>query len=272
MNDTHTPRPIRCLVVDDEPPARDELAYILSNIDDVEVIALASTAKAALQVIHEQSPDVVFLDINMPGQDGFFVTGQLAAMASPPLVVMATAHDFHAVRAFEECAVDYVLKPFSDERIAQSVERARALLRQTQKTHAASLREELTRIAASFGGSGGTCACATLRVPVEHQGRLLLLKPEEVVLCSAGQKRVVVHTQTANYQAQCGATLDSLETRLQGISFFRAHRGKLVNLEHVREISTWENGRYLMVMDDEEHSEVPVSRAKARELKARLGL
>ena len=267
------PAPLRCLVVDDEPPARDELAYILSTIEGVEVVALASTANAALEVIAREPVDLVFLDIQMPGQDGFHVTSRLAAMESPPLVVMATAHDQHAVRAFEECAMDYILKPFSEDRVFRSVERARALRNALPADHAQAPASQLRRLAAILDMA---TAQGAVRVPVEHGGRLLLLRPEELVLCRAHKKRVIVHTHSEQFTAQAGCTLDNLQERLRDPMgrhlFFRPHRGHLINLAHVREISPWENGRYVLVMDDAEHTEVVASRANARELKALLGL
>jgi len=257
---------LRCLIVDDEPPARDELAYLLSCLDDLDVVAMASTAQAGLQAIAEYAPDLVFLDIHMPGHDGFFVTGELAAMAKPPLVVMATAYDDYAVRAFEENAIDYVLKPFSEERIAKSVERARNLLRADGDGAG---KTEMKRLLAALDLSQSRVG---KRVPVEHGGRLLLLAPEEIVFCRAESKRVYVHAQRAYFPALAGNTLESLLERLGPNRCFRCHRAFLVNLDHIRSVTPWDNGRYLLVMDDAEQTEIPVSRAKARELKGRLGL
>ena len=261
-----TQTPLRCLVVDDEPPARDELAYLLSCLDNVEIVAQASTARAALQAIAEHAPDLVFLDIHMPGQDGFFVTGELCTMPNPPLVVMATAYDDYAIRAFEENAIDYVLKPFTEDRIAKSVKRARGIL---QRKGSGAGRFELNRLLAALSlGQPQTCR----RVPVEHGGRLLLLAPEEVTYCHAENKRVYVHTVNEVFPAQAASTLDSLAERLGQEHFFRCHRAFLVNLEHVHAVSSWDNGRYLLTLNNPDHAEIPVSKANVRELKVRLGL
>ncbi len=260
------PAPLRCLVVDDEPPARDELAYLLSCLDNVEIVALASTARAALQAIAEHAPDLVFLDIHLPGQDGFFVTGELCAMPNPPLVVMATAYDDYAIRAFDENAIDYVLKPFTEDRIAKSVERARSLL---QRKGPGAGKDAVDRLLAALSlGRSQSCK----RIPVEHSGRLLLLDPEEILYCRAENKRVYVHTYKEFFPAQAGSTLESLGERLSPELFFRCHRAFLVNLAHVQAVTSWENGRYLLTIKNPEQTEIPVSKANARELKARIGL
>lgn len=261
-----TQPPLRCLVVDDEPPARDELAYLLSCLDNVEIVAQASTARAAVRAIAEHAPDLVFLDIRMPGQDGFFVTGELCAMRNPPLVIMATAYDDYAVRAFEENAIDYILKPFTEDRIAKSVDRARSLLRLKGPDAG---KSELDRLLAAVR-LGQSQACK--RVPVEHGGRLLLLTPDEIAYCRAENKRVYVHTHLEQFPAQAGATLESLGERLGTERFFRCHRAFLINLEQVLAASSWDNGRYLLTLKNPDRTEIPVSKANVRELKVRLGL
>ncbi len=119
---------IRCIIVDDEPPAVDELAYILSRIEDVEVVASSNSASKAIKEIRAKKPDLVFLDIHMPVKSGFHVARMVSSFDRPPLIIFATAFDQYAVRAFDVNAIDYVLKPFSEDRIRKSIERAKEVI------------------------------------------------------------------------------------------------------------------------------------------------
>ena len=119
---------IRCLIVDDEPPAVDELNYILSEIAGVDVVGSADGAGKAINTIQAKKPDLVFLDIKMPGRDGFDVAKACASFSKTPFFVFATAYDEHAVKAFEASAVDYILKPFRAERVLESIERVKELI------------------------------------------------------------------------------------------------------------------------------------------------
>lgn len=255
---------IRCLVVDDEQPAVEELVYLVSELPGVTVVGEANSAKEAVRKIGLLKPDLVFLDINMPGDTGFHVMETCAGFERPPLFIFCTAYDQYAVKAFEEHAVDYILKPFSAKRVAQGVRRARQRL----QARGVPTPEEVARL---LDAMGPRSPCV-VRLPVESQGRLLLLDPDEVIFCKAEDKRVRVFTRHGDYLSHGAATLDRLEELVAGFPFYRVHRASLVHLKHIREVSSWYNGKYLLVMDDPAASEVVVSRNRVKGLKENLGL
>ncbi len=266
---------IRCIIVDDEPPARDEWRYLLSRMPDVEVVASASSATQALEAIHHHVPDLVFLDIEMPGGNGFSVVEQLMDMDTPPLVIFATAFDQYAIRAFEENAIDYILKPLEESRVRKGLEKARQRLgsRDTADDaseavgQAAAEQRDVARLLERIGQRA-----PFTRLSVESHGRMLLLQPDEVCFCRADEKKVWVHTRSERFVCHGSANLGRLEERLMPYDFFRANRAELVNLATVREFAPWDGGRYTLCMDDAADTEIVVNRSRVREFKERLGL
>jgi two-component system LytT family response regulator/two-component system response regulator LytT len=256
---------ISCLIVDDEPPAVDELSYILSGIEDVEIVATAFNSARAISAIRANDPDLVFLDIKMPGGDGFEVIRACGAACGPPFFVFVTAYDQDAVKAFEASAVDYVLKPFQAERILESVVRIRQMIATHRK---GVLYGRLERIVERLTPA----ADAPTKIGVEKKGRILLLDPEEIVFCKAENKTVRVCTHERCYDLWGASSLDELEAKLGGHCFFRTHRSFLVNLACIKEVVSWFSGRYILTVTDAETSEVPVSRRRVKALKDKLGL
>lgn len=256
---------ISCLIVDDEPPAVDELDYILSGIEDVDVVATAFSAAKAISAIHAKDPDLVFLDIKMPGGDGFEVIRACAAAYGPPFFVFVTAYDQDAVKAFEACAVDYILKPFQAERIRESVTRVRQMLLAHHKN---ALYGSLERMMERLKPGAGT----PTKIGVEKKGRILLLDPEAIVYCKAENKSVRVCTHDHCFDLWGLSSLDELEDKLGDAGFFRTHRSFLVNLARVKEVTSWFNGRYILTFTDAAATEVPVSRRRVKALKCKLGL
>jgi len=257
--------PIRCLLVDDELPALDELSYLLSSFEDVSVAGTAMSASQAMEEILRLRPEVVFQDIQMPGANGFHVLERALKCPDPPRFVFATAYDQYAIRAFEENAVDYLLKPVSRERLAKCLGRLRCLLRQTDATACAQPRlEELLR---NMG-----IGPSLVRISVEHGGRVLLLGHTDVVFIRAEERRMFVHTRDARHAHHGPGTLDRLEDRLSALSFFRANRAELVNLAQVRDFAPWFNGKYLLTMRDHAATEITVSKAKVRVFRDLLSL
>jgi two-component system LytT family response regulator/two-component system response regulator LytT len=248
---------IRTLVVDDEKLARDRLTGFLRTMDGVDVVGEASDGVQAVELIGEHRPDLVFLDVQMPGMNGFDVLEALRP--DPPHVVFATAYDEYAIRAFEVAAVDYLLKPFARTRVAESVERVRA------------------RLSASGTGADLDALLARLvdrrrdplsRVPAHAGRRILLLKPDEILWFGVEHRLVYAHTIERGFMTNL--TLRELEERLDHDTFFRAHKATLVNLAQVKEIVPWFGGRFKLVMRGRDNAEVVVSRAQARELRQRL--
>jgi DNA-binding LytR/AlgR family response regulator len=256
---------LSCMIVDDEPPAVDELTYILSGLEKVDIVATAFSAAKAISTIRAKHPDLVFLDIKMPGGDGFEVMRACAATYGPPFFVLVTAFDQHAVKAFEASAADYILKPFQSERIRESVARVRQMLAIHRK---GALYGQLEHMVQRLSPAENK----PTKIGVEKKGRILLLDSEEIVYCKAENKSVRVCTDRCCYDLWGSSSLDELQDKVAGRGFFRAHRSFLVNLARVKELTSWFNGRYILTLTDVEATEVPVSRRRVKALKHTLGL
>ncbi|HHV06706.1 MAG TPA: response regulator transcription factor [Firmicutes bacterium] len=258
----YLPAKLKVLVVDDEAPARSELRYLLEKTGKVAVVGEAATGPEAIELTRSLEPEALFLDIKMPGQNGFAVAEVLLAdEGQPPLIVFATAYDSYALRAFEVSAVDYILKPFQEERIAQTVDRLLALragFRQMEL--ATNLQSFLDKVKQQQN---------VARVPVDTNGRILLLPVESICYAYCRDKDVLVKTKTDEYQVR--STLVELEERL-GSRFFRVHKGYLVNMDHVAEVIPWFHGSYLLVLADSNNTEIPVSRRRAPLLREKMGI
>lgn len=256
---------MRALVVDDEIPARDELAWLLAAHPDIEVLQ-AGNASAALEVIALEKPDVVFQDIQMPGKDGFGVLAEAIDLPQPPLFVFVTAFNEYAIRAFEENAVDYLLKPVAAERLAKSLERVRSRL--SDRVARPVQDDALQRLLEGMGRSSGKLD----RLAVEQSGRIRLLPLTEIVFCRLEGKRILAFADSGVFHLHGVATIEKLEERLQGQPFFRAGRGEVVNLRRVAEFTTWINGKYVLIMDDRERTHITVGRRRARDFRLSLGI
>ena len=255
---------IQALIVDDEPPARDELAYLLESYPDVGV-RQAQNAAEALASIRAHATDLVFLDIQMPGENGFHVLRQSLCLAEPPLFVFVTAYDRYAVRAFEDNALDYLLKPVGEQRLRVCMDRVRHQL--THRDEAALSRERLARMAESVDQTP-----SLERFTVEKGGRIHLVCAEDVYYCETTDRRVLVHLKDDSLPCHGQASLDELLEKINGRSFLKINRKMLVNLNHIREFAPWTGGRYCLVLDDDNATELTLSRSRVREFKNMLGL
>lgn len=252
--------PINTIIVDDEKPAREELAYLLKAFPEVNVIGQGKNGVEAVALIKEHSPDLVFLDVQMPGLDGFGVLKKLVERRMKmPHVVFATAFDQYAVQAFEVNAVDYVLKPFDKARIAKAIQRARKMLdTQTSTT------DRLEQLVSQLGAAKSTPQRA--KVLVNVQQRLLLVNAEDIIFATVDGGSIWIVTRdlegSSNYR-----TLDELSATLDADAFWRPHRSFLINLQHVKEVVPWFNSTFMLKMSDKKTTEVPVSRVQARRLR-----
>jgi two-component system LytT family response regulator/two-component system response regulator LytT len=262
------PGVIRTVIVDDEPPALDELAYLLSRFPDIEIAASAGSGRDAVEAILRERPDLVFLDIEMPGTNGFQVLREIMVQGRPPLVVFATAFDEHAIRAFEEDTVDYILKPMSLERLGKTMERVRLLLARPQRDDREGRLESLLAKVGLFPGGGA----GIVRIAAEDEGRNVLLTPDEVLYFTCQERRVLAHTAEAAYPCGPGFSLDKLEERLSGFNFFRANRSDLIKLNFVRSFAPWHSGKYVVTMRHRDATEVVLSKSRVRQFKAALGI
>jgi DNA-binding LytR/AlgR family response regulator len=248
---------LRALVVDDEQLARERLSGFLSQVDDLEIVGQAADGVEALRQIEEKRPDLVFLDVQMPGMDGLEVVKALRTPA--PHVVFATAYDEYAIRAFEVGAIDYLLKPFARARVEEAVGRVRA--RVASERPAPDLEQVLRRFEERR-------KVHVTQVPVYSGKRILIVPVQDVLWFAVEYRLVYAHTQERAFMTNY--TLRELEERLDPEEFFRAHKSSLVNLRHVKEVVPWFGGRFKLIMRDQAASEVALSRTQARTLRARL--
>ncbi len=273
---------ISALIIDDEQLARDELKFLLDSIGGVEVVAEGANGIEAINLIEEHRPDLVFLDVQMPGLDGFAVirqlTGDNGGKKSPslPHIVFATAYDQYAVRAFEVNAVDYLLKPFDRDRVLAAVERVRMRMAGEGAGPAAgpaeaieSQLEALLRLLNRPQGAPRAAQPAKLIVQV--QSRLLLIDQAEICFAAIDEGVIRIVTRAFEGQSKC-RTLEELMELLDPVHFWRAHRGYVVNIDHIREVVPWFKSTYQLRMNDKQQTEIPVSRAQTRRLKELFSL
>ncbi|TWH60431.1 LytTR family two component transcriptional regulator [Desulfitobacterium sp. LBE] len=246
---------IHVLVVDDEAPARDELIFLLERVPGVVIDDTADNGQEALRKILKLRPQVVFLDIQMPDMTGLAVCRELLTMLKPselPIIIFATAYDQHALEAFQVNAVDYILKPFDEERLQMTMEKIRRLLSRPAA-------DSLNRILALLEKPRDA------KIPVELNERILLLNPQEIIFCSITARHVMIMTCSEEYKTNYN--LCELEDKL---GFLRTHKSYLVNPDKVREVIPWFNGTYNLLMADDKASSVPVSRTYLKEVRQRL--
>jgi two-component system LytT family response regulator len=243
------------LIVDDESPARERLKRLLADIKGVDLIGEAEGGIQAVEMIERERPDLVLLDIQMPGLDGFEV---IEALEDPPPIIFVTAYDEYAIRAFEVNALDYLLKPFSRERLKKAIRRAQE-----------SLAEERD-LAARFGPLLESLAAQgryLTRLAVRDRDRIRVLDVGEVDWIGVTGEQVMVHAGDRVYPIR--RTLAELEARLDPAHFFRAHRSAIVNLDQVQEVIPWFKGSHKLRLTT--GAEVDLSRARARALRQILG-
>ncbi|MGD8464692.1 MAG: LytTR family DNA-binding domain-containing protein [Anaerolineae bacterium] len=246
---------MRTLIVDDEAPARERLKRYLATLEGVNVIGEAKDGLQAVEMIETYSPQLVLLDIQMPGLDGF---GVVQALGDPPAIIFVTAYDQYAIRAFEVHALDYLLKPFSRERLAQAIQRAQDTLAEGQD-----LGAQLTPLLESLVADGRYLT----RVAVRDRERIRLLDAGAIDWIDIKDEQVMVHVGEQAYPVR--RTLTNLEARLDPRSFFRAHRSTIVNLDRVQEVIPWFKGGQILRLTT--GAEIDLSRAQARVLRKRLG-
>jgi two-component system, LytTR family, response regulator LytT len=267
---------ITALIIDDERLARDELQFLLEADGEIEVLGHGQNGIEAVELIRTLGPDVVFLDVQMPGLDGFAVIRKLLEKSdreSLPQIVFATAFDRYAVRAFDVNAIDYLLKPFDKARVLQAVERVRERLQNSQLEPAGSsdampshaqmaallrLMEQQHQHGAPRGGSS--------KIVVQAGSRLLLVDQKDMCFASIDDGVIAVATPTIEGQSKC-RTLEELLELLDPHVFWRAHRSFVVNINHIKEVVPWFKSSYQLRMDDRKSTEIPVSRAQTRRLR-----
>jgi two-component system LytT family response regulator/two-component system response regulator LytT len=260
--------PLRILIADDEQPARNELCYQLEQLDDVEIVDQAADGPQAVSLAESLAPDVVLLDIQMPGLTGFEVARRLLDREIPSHVVFVTAFDQYAIEAFEVSAVDYLLKPVEPARLAQTIQRVRRLVdAERETTDGPVANKQLERIVQYVTERQSRRE----RLAVKTGERFLLVQAEDIIHASIADEVITIVTGsvtgTSNYR-----TLDELHSHLDPAVFWRVHRSHLVNINKIKEIVPWFSRNYILRMKDGKGTEIPVSRTQTKRLREYLSL
>jgi two-component system LytT family response regulator/two-component system response regulator LytT len=259
---------MRVLVVDDEQHARAELCFQLEQQGEVEIIGQAGNGLEALASVDRLDPDLVFLDVQMPGLDGFEVARRLLDRGEDaPGFIFVTAYDQHAIAAFEVNAVDYLLKPVDAARLEQALLRARKRLGSDRPVAAGPLNDQLERIVRLMADR----EVRREQVAIKVGERFMLVQADEIIFASLADESITIVTGqvsgTSNYR-----TLDDLQARLDPAVFWRVHRSHLVNINKIKEIVPWFSRNYILRMKDARSTEIPVSRAQTKRLREYLKL
>lgn len=251
---------IRTLIVDDEPLARDRVRALIQGQSDMELVGECGDGEEALEVIRRERPDLVFLDIQMPGMDGLEMLGQLGGGVMPA-VIFVTAYDRFAIRAFELHALDYLLKPFDDERFDGALDRARAWLRREAPADDLSVR--LRSMLAQLRPPPPPVE----RLAVKSGGRVLLLRVEEIDWVEAADNYVNLHVGSESHLLR--ETMNALEQRLPSDRFVRIGRSTIVNMDRIKELQPLFHGEYAVILLD--GTRVTLSRTYRDKLNQLLG-
>ncbi|MEI3607164.1 LytTR family DNA-binding domain-containing protein [Pseudogracilibacillus sp. SE30717A] len=243
---------IKVMIAEDEYLAREELIYLLEKEKEIILCPSAETGEELVDLYFEHKPDVLFLDIEMPGITGVEAAKQIMKFTSnTPLFVFTTAYDAYAIDAFEIEAVDYLLKPFDQGRLHQAVERIKKRLLDKKEI-------ELPNTHPSSG-----------KLLIDDGEKMIVLSPDSIYYAVPSQRMLEIHTE--NDVIESKMTLQELEKKLEGLSFFRTHRSYLVNLNHILEITPWFNGAYNITLKNKEKTTIPVSRSARKALFERFG-
>ena len=262
---------LRAVLVDDEQLAREELGYLLGQLGGVEIIGEADNGPAAVDTVDRLQPDVVFLDVQMPGLTGIEVARRLMDLEAGSQIVFVTAYDQRAIEAFEVNAVDYLLKPVDPARLDTAVQRARRRIAAERQSGAdaagAIASDQLEKLLQLVSERQSRRE----RLAVKVGDRLLLVQADDIVHASLVDETITVGTEqyagTSNYR-----TLDELQARLDPGVFWRVHRSHIVNINKIKEIVPWFSRNYILRMKDEKATEIPVSRTQTKRLREYLKL
>ncbi|MFC5449627.1 LytR/AlgR family response regulator transcription factor [Paenibacillus aestuarii] len=251
---------MKVMIAEDERLARDELLYLLSQERDVELLPYAANGIELLEQAQLYRPDVVFLDIHMPGLDGVQTAQQLMQMEHRPLIVFATAYEQYAVEAFRLEAADYLLKPYDEMRLRQTLQKIRKLRLSPGKDTALGQPADIPKSA---------FAAVKPKLLIDDGSRMAVVDPVKISYAVKEEKLTQIHmTEGQIYTTR--QTLQELEEKLTLYAFFRTHRSYLVNIDVIDEIEPWFNGAYNVILKDARRDRIPLSRVAAKELMRRL--
>lgn len=256
--------PISCIIVDDEQPALEELHFLLSSLADVKIIGQGHNGVEAIKLVEELEPDLLFLDIEMPGLNGFKVVEQLSKKDVLPQVIFVTAYDQYAVKAFDIHAMDYILKPIERTRLEKAVQRVKKQLESESKM-SGQLQNLISLMASPEHKPKKS------KLLVKDKNRNLLVDSEDLIYASVSGSVVHVATQELTGETNF-RTLEELQANLDPEIFWRVHRSYLVNINKIKEVVPWFNRTLQLKMADRKETEIPVSRSHSKRLKEYLNL
>ncbi|HEY3939036.1 MAG TPA: LytTR family DNA-binding domain-containing protein [Bryobacteraceae bacterium] len=250
---------ISALIVDDEQLAREELSFLLRDFPEIEILHSAANGLEAVKLIEQLEPDLVFLDVQMPGLDGLAVIGKVRERGTPlPHFVLTTAFDQYAVEAFRLEALDYLLKPVEKDRLAESVARARRTIEDKQQA-----QEKAAEALAAKTPAQRT------KLLVKANNRNLIVDAQDMIYATIDDGLITV--VTAQFEGQSNyRTIEELQSNLDPHLFWRVHRSFLVNINKIREVIPWFKSSFQLKMDDKKQTEIPVSRIQTRRLRTLL--
>ncbi len=249
---------LSAVLVDDEQLAREELAFLLKDFPEIEIVATGSNGLEAVKLIEDIEPDVVFLDVQMPGLDGIGVIRKLREKDVPlPHFILATAFEQYAVEAFRLEALDYLLKPVDSERLAVAIERAQRIV--AQKNKAAAAAEQQAQPGAKPGSQ-------RTKLLVKSGSRNFIIDAQDLVYATIDDGLITVVAATVEGQSNY-RTIEELQSNLDPETFWRVHRSYLVNIHRIREVIPWFKSSFQLRMDDKKQTEIPVSRVQTKRLR-----
>jgi len=251
---------IPVMVVDDEPPAQRELCYLISQVRGFEIAGVAGSGAEALELFSRVRPRAVFLDIEIYDLNGIALAKKMKEIDDGLIIVFATAHDSFAVQAYDLNAVDYIVKPYSQDRVERTLSRVATTVR---------LREEDSKFS-RLVEMLNTGSPRPTRVCTESEGKWCVIDSRDIVYVAAANRKTII--KMACRKLISSYTLQELAEKLDRNRFLKVHRAFLVNLDYIREVIPWFKGSYRLVLGDDQKSQVPVSRSHARLLKEKLGL
>jgi two-component system, LytTR family, response regulator len=255
---------ISALIVDDEQPARDELAYLLRNFPEVHIVGQGKNGVEAVSLVRELIPDLVFLDVQMPGLDGFGVIKRLLDRNTRlPYFVFVTAYDHYAVRAFEVNAVDYLLKPIERNRLEKALQRVRGMVEASEAAF-----QKLDRLVHMIEERPAT---QSSKLVVKSGNRMVLVDSSDIIYATIEDGVIRIVTKDLDGQSNF-RTVEELQSNLDPNVFWRVHRSYLVNINRIKEVVPWFKSSYQLKMQDRHETEIPVSRAQTRKLRELLNL
>lgn len=242
---------IHTMIAEDEQLAQEELIYLLEKEKDVKLLPSAETGEQLIELYKEHEPDVIFLDVHMPGIRGVEAAKKIVEIAyiETPLFIFTTAYDDYAVEAFEIEAVDYMLKPYDTERFQKAMNRLRKRIRQLE-----SKDKQLSKQSNS----------PSSKLLIDNDDRTIVLSPDAIYYAVPHKRMLEIHTEDKVIYSRM--SLQELEKKLQGHAFFRTHRSYLVNLNHIQEITPWFNGASNITLQDKNQTMIPVSRTARKHL------